>query len=81
MQRSWLHRIITYNIQRCFYLGVLSEYGAPELTPFFCKIDDWIMEALPPSIILERRKTLGRGDELCDFRWRRARGDRLGERT
>ena len=58
-----------FNIYRCFYLNVLSAYGAPELTPLFCRTDDWMMEALPPSIAWQRTRTLGGGDLLCDFRW------------
>jgi predicted ArsR family transcriptional regulator len=45
--------------------------GAPELTPLYCQMDDLLFEALPPEIRWERTKTLGRGDEICDFRWTR----------
>ncbi len=63
---------LAFNMHRCFYLNVLTAYGAPELTPLFCKGDDVSFAALPPSIIWERRGTLGRGNAVCDFRWRRA---------
>jgi len=63
---------LAFNIHHCFYLDVLAAYGAPELTSLFCKGDDVMFAALPPSIIWERRGTLGRGNALCDFRWRRA---------
>ena len=62
-------RRIAFNIQRCFYLDTLTSYGAPELTPLFCRLDDLMYEALPASISWERTKTLGRGDDVCDFRW------------
>ena len=62
---------IAYNVHRCFYLDVLTAYGAPELTALYCKMDDLMYEELPPTIVWERTKTLGRGDDLCDFRWRR----------
>lgn len=62
-------RSIAFNIQRCFYLDTLRYYGAPELTPLFCRLDDAMYEALPASISWERTKTLGRGDNVCDFRW------------
>jgi hypothetical protein len=62
-------RAIAFDYHRCFYLDVLTAYGAPELTPAFCKTDDWLAEALPPAIRWERTKTLGRGDDVCDFRW------------
>lgn len=58
-----------FDIHRCFYLDVLTQYGAPELTPVFCKLDDLIYQQLPPWIRWERTGTLGRGDECCDFRF------------
>ena len=64
-------RCFAFNVHRCFYLDVLTAYGAPELTPLCCKMDDLVYEVLPPSITWERTKTLGRGDDCCDFRWRR----------
>jgi hypothetical protein len=62
---------LAFNIRRCFYLDTLAAYGAPELMPHICVFDDWMFEALPPSIAWERTKTLGRGDDRCDFCWRR----------
>jgi hypothetical protein len=64
-------RSFAFNIHRCFYLDVLTAYGAPELTAVFCQLDDLAYAALPPSIRWERTKTLGRGDSCCDFRWSR----------
>lgn len=58
-----------FNVHRCFYLDVLTAYGAPELTRLFCWLDDLAYEALPPTITWERTRTLGRGDDCCDFRW------------
>lgn len=60
---------IAFDYTRCFYLDMLTRYGAPELTPLFCRTDDWLAEALPAAIRWERTKTLGRGDDVCDFRW------------
>jgi hypothetical protein len=62
---------IAFTIHRCFYLDVLTAYGAPELTAMFCRLDDLAYAALSPSIRWERTKTLGRGDDCCDFRWSR----------
>jgi hypothetical protein len=64
-------RSFAFNIHRCFYLDVLACYGAPELTAMFCQLDDLAYAALPPPIRWERTKTLGRGDNCCDFRWSR----------
>ncbi len=63
-------RCVAFNITDCFYLKVLSEYGAPELTPYFCANDDQLYGNMS-RISWERTKTLGRGDECCDFRFSR----------
>jgi hypothetical protein len=62
-------RRIALNIERCFYLRVLTFYGAPELTEHFCRLDDVVAEKLPPSIRWTRTTTLGRGGAACDFCW------------
>jgi len=58
---------IAYDISDCFYVNVLTAYGAPELTAHFCRGDDLLFGNLP-GISWERTKTLGRGDDRCDFR-------------
>ncbi len=58
-----------FTIHRCFYLDVLTAYGAPELTAVYCRLDDLAYAAMSPYIRWERTKTLGRGDDCCDFRW------------
>ncbi len=58
-----------FNIHRCFYLDILTAYGAPELTAMYCRLDDLLYAGWAPSIRWERTKTLGRGDDCCDFRW------------
>ncbi len=62
-----------FNATRCFYLITLTAYGAPELTPSFCKMDDVMAEAFPPSVRFIRLHTLGRGDALCDFQYCRVK--------
>lgn len=63
---------IAFDIHRCFYLDVLTAYGAPELTASFCAGDDVLFAKLPPLITWERTTTLGRGGDRCDFCWRYA---------
>jgi hypothetical protein len=78
---DWLddsNQCIAYNIYNCFYLNVLTAYDAPALIPLFCKLDDYMFEALPPTITWERTKTLGRGDDCCDFRWCRVTSEQTG---
>ncbi len=62
-------RRLAFDIDRCFYLTVLTDYGAPELTEHFCRLDDLAAEALPPSIRWDRTTSLGRGGARCDFCW------------
>lgn len=56
------------NVYRCLILDILTEQDAAELTALYCKTDDWLAESLP-RVGWERKKTLGRGDDCCDFRW------------
>jgi hypothetical protein len=60
------------NVYRCYILDTLTKHGAQELTAVFCNTDDWLTEVLP-KIGWERTKTLGRGGDCCNFRWRRIR--------
>jgi len=62
-------RCFGFNVHRCFYLDMLTTYGVPELTALYCKTDDWLFEGLPLAMTWERTRTLGRGDDVCDFRW------------
>ena len=63
-------RCFAFNVQRCYLAEALAFYQAPELTPLYCKTDDWIAGALPKVRWL-RTKTIAGGDLLCDFRWER----------
>lgn len=63
-------RRIAFTIHRCFYLDVLTTYGAPELTAQYCHLDDVAYRELPASLRWERTTTLARGGPSCDFCWR-----------
>lgn len=41
--------------------------GCPELCPCFCDSDDITYDGLHPKLVWHRTKTLGRGDDCCDF--------------
>jgi hypothetical protein len=56
------------NIYRCFIYDTLQKFDAIELTALYCKTDDWLAERVP-KVIWQRTKTLGWGDDYCDFRW------------
>jgi hypothetical protein len=62
---------IAYDARECFYLNVLTAYGAPELTAHLCAADDLLFGDLP-GVSWERTKTLARGDDRCNFRFCRA---------
>ena len=59
---------IAYDARECFYVNILTAYGAPELLPHLCAIDDMLFGDLP-GVSWERTKTLGRGDDRCNFRF------------
>jgi hypothetical protein len=65
-------QVVAFDIQRCFYLDTLRAYGVEELTSIYCDLDDLIYEGVSPHVAWERTRTLGRGDDVCDFRFRNA---------
>jgi hypothetical protein len=58
------------NVYRCLIFDVLTRHQAAELTPLFCRTDDWLAEAMP-KIGWARTQTLASGGDHCDFRWYR----------
>jgi len=54
---------------QCVYQKVLTDFGAPELTAVFCQMDDLTYSQLAPEIVFTHDKTLGRGDNYCNFRF------------
>ena len=69
--------VVGLNCRSCFYLDVLTEYGYPELTPHFCRLDDLLAAEAAPSVHFERTQTLARGGTICDFRYLRVRRQRF----
>ena len=53
---------------KCPYQLTCERYGYSELTQFFCKSDDITYGSMHPKLVWARTKTLGRGDDYCDFR-------------
>lgn len=73
---EWLdlgHNAAGLNCHACFYLDVLTEYGFPELTPHFCRLDELLASEAAPSIHFERTQTLALGGKMCDFRYVRVK--------
>lgn len=56
-----------FNIVRCPYYETCKRYGCPEITTAFCDGDDAGYGNLHPKLIWGRTKTIGRGDECCNF--------------
>jgi hypothetical protein len=75
-ETEWLEasrQALAFNMRSCFYLDVLEGYGVPELTKYYCAMDDLTYEGISPHVSWARTKTLGRGDDCCDFRFERVR--------
>ncbi len=52
---------------KCPYFEACKRYGCPEITHYFCDSDDIIYGSLHKNVKWKRTKTLGRGDNVCDF--------------
>lgn len=55
------------DMTKCPYHDACVRYGCPELCPSFCDSDDITYDGLHPNLVWRRTKTLGRGDDCCDF--------------
>ncbi len=51
----------------CPYVETCKKYGHPELAQFFCKSDDICYGNMHPKLVWGRTKTLGMGNDCCDF--------------
>ena len=52
---------------RCPYHDACVHYSFPELCRCFCDSDDITYDGLHPKLPWHRTKTLGCGDDCCDF--------------
>ena len=55
------------DMTKCPYHDTCTQYGCPELCRCYCDSDDISYAGLHPNLIWHRTKTLGRGDDRCDF--------------
>ena len=55
------------DMTQCPYHDACVRYGCQELCPSFYDSDDITYDGLHPKLCWHRTKTLGRGDECCDF--------------
>jgi hypothetical protein len=76
-KREWVENsgaAVAFDMKGCFYLDMLDSYGVPELTAQYCQMDDLVYDGISPQVRWDRKKTLGRGDDCCDFRFVRVKG-------
>ena len=66
LSKSEMH----FDIIKCPYQDSCVRYGCPELVKGFCETDDICYGDMHPRLSWDRTKTLGRGDEVCDFKLR-----------
>jgi len=59
-----------YHVLKCPYVEYCSLYGCSEIVTVFCDSDDIIFGHIHPRLIWGRTKTIGRGDDVCDFKYR-----------
>ena len=55
------------DMTQCPYHDACVQYGYQELCHCFCDSDDITYDGLHPKLYWHRSKTLGRGDDCCDF--------------
>ena len=58
---------LVYNIRKCLWHDTCSALGYPELCRIFCRNDELNFTDVSKHLHFERSKTLGNGDDLCDF--------------
>jgi hypothetical protein len=61
---------IHFNIKRCIYFEVTSQYGHPELCAVFCANDTTAFGGYLPKVKFERNGTIAEGNKLCDFHFK-----------
>lgn len=55
------------NMVRCPYFEICKRYSCPEITVVYCDSDDAMYGNMHPKLKWGRTKTIGHGDECCDF--------------
>lgn len=65
--RGFLSGVWRIDMTKCPCHDACVHYGCPELCPCFCDSDDITYNDLHPDLLWRRTKTLGRGNDCCDF--------------
>ncbi|MCR5024336.1 MAG: L-2-amino-thiazoline-4-carboxylic acid hydrolase [Lachnospiraceae bacterium] len=61
---------VRFDVTSCPYVRIMTDLGCAEACPIVCRQDEYTYGGMR-GIVFERTKTLGRGDEKCDFCYRR----------
>lgn len=64
-----------FDVTECPYARLYAQHGAPELGPVLCKFDDTLGGGMD-NLDFIRKGTLCRGDEKCDFLYRKRQKSR-----
>ncbi len=60
---------VRFNVYSCPYVNIMKEMGCIEACPIVCRQDEYSYGNMD-KIDFIRTKTLGRGDDVCDFCYR-----------
>lgn len=59
---------MSFDMTECPYHKKCVHYGCPEIVKGFCDADDSCYGNMHPKISWDRTKTIGCGDDVCDFK-------------
>ena len=59
-------RALKWDCSRCFYADIFAQHEVSELTSIFCESDDVVYGSIP-TIRWARTRTIGNGNDICDF--------------
>jgi len=66
-ERVEIENGIGWHQKKCPHFEFFKKEGVTELLRAYCDMDERIAEFFPNHIELRREKTLGKGDDYCDF--------------
>ena len=57
-----------FDMVKCPYQDMCTKYGCPEIVKGYCNGDDILYGNMHPRLSWDRTKTLGHGDDVCNFK-------------
>ena len=67
---------LKWDCSRCFYADIFTQHKVSELTSIFCESDDVVYGSIP-TIRWARTRTIGNGDDVCDFTFYNERAENV----